>query len=510
MLQVRVLPPEQQQRRWPSWICKPRIFKTMPKLRPYQSALKHDIYAAFRDGNRAVMAQLPTGAGKSVILSAIAKDGDNHKRRVLFLVHRKELVMQLVGHLQHQNLQAEVIMAGYQYRPQHQFQVASIQTLVRREMPRDINLIIIDEAHHATADSYRTVIDNYPDAKVLGVTATPVRTNGSGFRDLFDALVLGPSMQTLIDEGFLVKPEIFASPLKFDLSKVKVTAGDYNERQLYDIMNNEALIGNLVGSWQKRAAGKKTCVFAINVEHSKQIAEQYNAAGINAAHIDGTTPADVREAMLRRFASGEITVLVNCAIVTEGFDVPEIECVQLVRPTKSLALYLQCVGRGLRPATGKTSAIILDHADCVFRHGFPEDERTWTLDGVDKAEQEGRGEIKVRDKETGQVYDPRQLPPHVTEIELVRVEPQKNRFGKMYDLIACERELFMESGMYEADKPNFGRAWYKFLKTVNNKPTVQEIENFCRLANYANGWAWHKKVEFGYLRDKRTKGVVAG
>lgn len=471
-----------------------------------------DYYGFQVDGNGRFLLGDFTVTHNSVILSEIAKDGAGKNRRVLFVVHRKELVMQLVGHLHRQNLQAEVIMAGYQYRPSHPFQVASIQTLVRREMPQDIDLIIVDEAHHCTADSYRTVIDYYPNAKVLGVTATPIRTNGQGFSEMFSKLVLGPSVQTLIDDGFLVKPEIFASPLKFDLSKVKTTAGDYNERELYAMMNNDVLIANLVESWRKHAAGKRTCVFAINVEHSKQICAQYEQAGIAAAHIDGTTPADVREAVLRRFASGEITVLLNCNIVSEGFDVPAIECVQLVRPTKSLALYLQQVGRGLRPIEGKTSAIILDHADCVFRHGFPEDERTWTLDGVDKAEQAERGELKIRDKNTGHVYDPRELPPHIENIELVRVEPQQSRLALMLKLIEREKEAHEQNIWHESyleTKPNFGKAWYSFLKEVK-KPTVRDIDNFQRLAGYAQGWAWHKKVEFGYLTDRRTKGVVTG
>lgn len=466
-------------------------------LRPYQISLKNDVYAAFRDGKRSVLMQLPTGGGKSVVLAAIAQNAQAAGRRVLFIVHRKELVMQLVNHLYKQGVFAEIIMAGCAYKPDADFNVASVQTLVRRDAPKDINLVVIDEAHHATADSYRKILALYPNAKILGVTATPCRSNGKGFDDIFETLVLGPSVKDLIEQGFLVQPRIYASPLKFDLSKVKITGGDYNENQLYALMNQEVLIANLVQSWRKYTEGKKTCVFAINVQHSVDICNQYRAQGIPAAHIDGNTPADKRDYILRQFKTGEIRVLTNCNIISEGFDVPDIEAVQLVRPTKSLALYLQQVGRGLRPSEGKTEAIILDHADNVFKHGFPEQERIWTLDGVQRKETE-HTEIKVKDRETGIVYDPREMPEHVENIELVEVKAENVRASLMNTMLQNSKKFGMKPGY----------AWSDFLRAVG-KPTMGEIDEFGRAAGYSPGWAYHQKVNLGYLQPSPPRKMEA-
>lgn len=463
-------------------------------LRPYQVQLKNDVYNAFRDGKRSVMMQLQTGGGKSVILAAIAQNAQAAGRRVLFIVHRKELVMQLVGHLYNRGIHAEVIMAGCAYRPEADFNVASIQTLTRREAPKDINLVVIDEAHHSTSDSYRKVLALYPEAKILGVTATPCRSNGKGFADIFEHLVLGPSVQSLIEQGYLVPPQIFASPLKFDLSKVKMTAGDYNENQLYALMNQEVLIANLVQSWKKHAYGKKTCVFAINVQHSVDICNQYRAHGIPAAHIDGGTPADTRDRILRQFKTGEIAILTNCNIISEGFDVPDIEAVQLVRPTKSLSLYLQQIGRGLRPAEGKTKAIVLDHADNVFQHGFPEQDRIWTLDGIERENKDR--EIKIKDRETGIVYDPREMPEHVENIELVEVKSSNVRAGMMQTMLENSKRFGMKPGY----------AWHDFVRAVG-KPTMQEIDEFRRAAGYKPGWAYEVKKRLGYVAAPQNNGV---
>lgn len=472
-----------------------------PQLRSYQQSLKNAVYEAFRAGHRAVMMQLPTGGGKSVILSSIGRDAVAAGRRAMYVVHRKELVLQLYQHLRKHGVQPEIIMAGYKHNPHAALHIASIQTLIRRDFPPNIDLIVIDEAHHAVADSYRDVIEAYPRARTLGVTATPIRSNGQGFRDMFSELVIGVSVRQLIEQGFLVQPVVYASPLRFDLSKIRTTRGDYDEQQLYAMMGEDRLIGDLIRTWRKYAYGKRTCVFGINVEHSQRINAQYQAAGIASAHIDGSTPDVIRESILRRFAAGDIIVLCNCNIVSEGFDVPEIECVQLVRPTKSVSLYLQQVGRALRPAAGKLHAIILDHADCVFRHGFPEEERFWSLDATPKrssADAE-RDDIAVVDKATGVVYSPRELPEHIEDIELIRVDTSGQRERVMDNIIRDEMARYQRQAALnpEAKKP-FGRAWMRFLKEVE-KPTVQEIDRFARVAGYKQGWAYYKKKEYGYL-----------
>ncbi|MFP4527697.1 MAG: DEAD/DEAH box helicase [Candidatus Kapaibacterium sp.] len=457
------------------------------QLRPYQIEAKRKVYQAFHE-HRRVLLTLPTGAGKTVLFTDICRDAYERKSRVLVLVHRKELIEQASEKLFRYGLRHGIIQPEYPYTPMRDIQVASVQTLVRRKMPPDIGLVICDEAHHSRANSYRTIYDNYPEAKILGVTATPVRTSGAGFEDLFDDLVVGTSVRELIELGYLVKPQIFANPLRFDLSKVKKTAGDYNEKALYEAMEEKFTYGDLLETWRQKAEGKRTVVFAINLAHSRQIVKTYQEAGIPAEHLDGATGSAERAATLRRFREGETLVLSNVGIVTEGFDVPAIECVQLVRPTKSLGLYLQMVGRGLRPADGKDRAVILDHSDCIFNHGFPESERDWTLKGIKKSKRKTK--IAIRDKKTGKVYENvREAPEirHLDDIELIEISEDSARLR------------FMRDALRDAKTRGFkpGAAWYKFLAKFG-KPEPEDIKLFRQMAGYKPMWEKYRMKEFNY------------
>lgn len=468
--------------------------KPKPQLRYYQINAKNAVYAAFRSGKQSVLLQLQTGGGKSVIFSAVCNDVVARKR-ILLLVHRKELVLQAQEHLYKWGIIADVIMPDYTYMPNARVQVASVQTLVRRlekRPPAPPDLIITDECHHAVASTYREIYSAFPNAHHLGVSATPCRTDGSGLDDIFQELILGPTVGELIANGHLVKPRVFASPLKFDLSRVKTVTGDYDKGQLAELMNKEYLIAGLVESWQKHAYGKRAVVFAVNVAHSEAIAELYRQAGIPAAHIDGTTPDRQRASILRRYAEGEILVLTNCDIVSEGYDVPAIECVQLAAPTQSLARYLQRVGRGLRPLPGKDEAIILDHADCVFTHGFPDKERKWTLQGAKK--QAENTDIRIRDRQTGTIYTPKELPETVSDIELVEVKASDMRRSKMFSLF--------ETAAIAGVSPK--NAWDRFISEVQ-KPMPYEIDDFYMLVrqsghNWQPGWIYYQKKQFGYVK----------
>lgn len=459
------------------------------ELRSYQEETKDKIYSAFVKNNK-IMAQLPTGAGKTILFTSIAKDYTEQGKIVWVLVHRKELIDQTIQKAIKYGIQFSVIQADYIYRAFSKYQVASVPTLVKRldkfkEYEKfQPDLIITDEAHHATAESYRSIYRAFPNAQILGVTATPIRTNGQGFADLFDSLVSGPTLKELINMGYLVKPKIFANSIPFDLKKVKVTAGDYNEKALYNAFEENCTYGDLVKSWRTQANDKLTIVFAINIEHSKNIVKAYREAGISAEHIDGTTPKNERDSILNKFKSGSIKVISNVGIVTEGFDVPACECVQLVRPTKSLALYLQMVGRGLRPANDKENAIILDHANCVYTHGFPEEDRVWTLSGTKKPENKV---TLIRDKKTGEEYEPKELPKHITDIELVELDYDEIRLSFMNQLVETTKRR----------KFKIGYAWHKFLEKYP-LPTKYEIHTFQKIAGYKKQWIKFKYQEFGY------------
>jgi len=351
-------------------------------LRPYQYQGIEAIFNAWRNNIRSVLFQMPTGTGKTVLFSEIVKKGHDHNRKILIVAHRKELIDQIIGKLQSKNVEAGIILAGQKADYSKIVQVASIQTLHRRQHP-DANLIIIDECHHAKAKSYKKLWEIYPVAKFLGVTATPIRLSGAGFDDLFDVLIPSMQVKEFIRQGYLssIKHFIGATP---NLKKVKKRQGDYVTAQLERVMLDNRLMVNLLDSYQKHASHKSTIVFAVNVEHSKHIAKRYQQSGIPAAHIDGTTPQEERKELLEQFKAKKIKVLSNVEIITEGFDFPECEAVQLARPTKSLALYLQMVGRVMRRADGKEHGLILDNAGLWLEHGLPTIDQEWSLRGIEK------------------------------------------------------------------------------------------------------------------------------
>ncbi len=359
----------------------------MTDLRDYQNIVIRDIYREWRSGKRSVLLAMPTGSGKTRTFSEIALDFVNRKERVMLLVHREELLLQAQQTLEKiTKLPVGTIKAGQPLKLDRLIQCASVQTLVKRleqrqiELPH-ISLAIVDEAHLSLAPSYLKILDSLPQAHVLGVTATPSRLDGRGFDRIYEALVLGPSVSELIWHGYLADYDVLAPDSFLPQEGVRITGGDFNAGDLATQIDRRYVAGRAIDAYLKHAAGKRCVVFAINIDHAKAIAASYQEAGIAAEHVDSETPTKERRAILARFRSGTTKVLTNVNLFTEGFDLPEIEVVQLCRPTQSVALHLQMVGRGLRPkSTGK--ALILDHAGNCLRLGGPKATRSWTLQGI--------------------------------------------------------------------------------------------------------------------------------
>jgi len=352
------------------------------QLRSYQQQAVLDLRNAFRFGYRAPLLCLPTGGGKTIVFTVIAQASANRGRRVLILVHRRELLRQASAKLTAVGLDHGLIAAGILPSPAA-VQVASVQTIVRRLSGMDWqpDLIIIDEAHHATAGQWERTLQHWPDAYRLGVTATPCRLDGRGLRSAFDHLVLGPSVAQLINAGFLSHSRIYAPPVVADLSSLRTRAGDYANDQAAAAMDRPTVTGDAIGHYQRLAAGQQAIAFCCNVVHAESVCAAFQAAGIAAQLLLGTTID--RDQVVQQFAAGAVRVLVTVDVVSEGFDIPAASVAILLRPTKSLGLYLQQVGRVLRPAPGKQHALILDHVGNVTRHGFPDDHREWTLeDGI--------------------------------------------------------------------------------------------------------------------------------
>lgn len=353
------------------------------QLRWYQQLAVSDLRLAMRT-NQSALLVMPTGAGKTVVFTEIAQLAKAKGKKVLVLVHRRELVRQASDKLTNAGVSHGIISAGF-LPTESTVQVASVQTLVRRlnKLTETPDLIIIDEAHHAVAGSWGKVISNFPEAKLVGVTATPARLDGRGLGSHFSTLVQGPSVAQLAGSGFLSPHKVFAPPIKADLSNVKTRAGDYAKDQLSNAMDRPSIIGDAVSHYRRLADGLPAIAFCCSIKHATSVCESFAAGGYRARLVTGDMPMDERDDAISGLADGRTQVLCSVDVVSEGTDVPAVSCAILLRPTMSEALYLQQVGRILRPQPGKI-AIVLDHVGSTVRHGFVDDVRDWSLDAKAK------------------------------------------------------------------------------------------------------------------------------
>ena len=338
------------------------------QLRPYQEDLVQRVRQAYLRGKQAPCIVLPCGGGKSCIVAEIAKRTTAKNNEVLFLVHRRELCQQI---------EATFRWWGVDM---HKCKVMMVQTAARRteKLPYPA-LIITDENHHSKANSYRKVYDAFPKAKRVGVTATPIRLDGSGLADVNDELIVGVSANWLIDHKCLAPYDYYA-PSLIDLKGITIKKGDYDISQTEKAMIKKAIFGDVISCYNKLAKGRQAICYCVSVAYSKMMAEHFSKAGIEAAHIDGTTPPIERMEIVEKFRRGALDVLCNVDLISEGFDVPDCECAILLRPTQSLTLYIQQSMRCMRYRKGKR-AVIIDHVGNYARFGLPDMDREWTLEG---------------------------------------------------------------------------------------------------------------------------------
>lgn len=356
-------------------------------LRQYQRALVDAIRATLRSGKRRVLAYLPTGAGKTRVATAITQMTlAKSTGRVIVLANRKQLVHQFAAALRAAGLDVGIAQGENTAGLHHRVVVCSIDTIHARSYTFEhVALFIIDEAHAvAGSEKYRTLLFRYNRVPVIGLSATPfARGLGKPYpelagRPLFEELIVGATVQQLVDDGFLTDLEIYC-PSAPDMTGAKTSRTaegeqDYRQADIDEAADKPELVGDIIRHWLKLAGGVKTIVFASSIAHSKHIVEQFRAAGVTAEHLDCYMDDDTRADILKRFERGDFTVLSNVALLSEGFDVPDTACMILARPTKSLTRFLQMVGRVLRPAPGKTHALLLDHSGSVERIGHPFDD----------------------------------------------------------------------------------------------------------------------------------------
>lgn len=357
------------------------------RLRDYERDGVDKIESAWKTCRRVLYA-LPTGGGKTVVASTVVKRARRSGGRVLWLAHRRELVNQAVKSLVDADVSQDdigvVMGTDSRARSSAPFQVGSIDTVRRRDVDQ-ADYVVVDEAHHAPAKSWRGVIDEQTSAKVLGLSATPYRLDGRGLEDVFDHLVCGPSPKALIEAGWLARPKVFAPEdgLLPNLAGLRTIAGDFEQSELSLRSNRREIVGGIVEHWARLSDGRRTVAFAVDVAHATSIAKAFTEVGVRAEVLTGDTKSIERDAILRRLALGETQVVANCQVLTEGWDAPSVKCAILARPTKSESLYVQTTGRLLRPWEGVTP-LVLDHAGNAYLHRLPHSDRVFSLRGSRK------------------------------------------------------------------------------------------------------------------------------
>jgi superfamily II DNA or RNA helicase len=367
------------------------------QLRPYQTKIIEEVRQEFKRGNKAVVLCLATGAGKTALTAEMIKTCTAKDMKSWFCVHRRELVKQVVLALEKAGVEHDIVANGFIETRGAQVKVCSIgalRTRLKRMMPP--NLIVIDEAHHARAKSYAALFTSFPKAYQIGLTATPERLDGQGLGQYYKVIVKGPSVRELIAQGYLSDYRIFAPPGGIDTEGLHTRAGDFAKEELNARADKPTITGNALNEYLKHAMGKRAVAFCTSVANSQKTVAMFMANGVQAVHVDGETPMAVRDEAIRLFSQGKIQVLGNVDLFGEGFDLPTLECVILLRPTQSIGLYRQQVGRALRPSDGKSHAIILDHAGNVARHGLPEDVIEWRLEGRSREAVKAEAQVKVR------------------------------------------------------------------------------------------------------------------
>ena len=471
-------------------------------LRPYQNKAIEDIRHHFSKGKKRILLVAPKGSGKTVIASSMMQKAKERSKFNLFVAHRRELVMQCSRKLSDFGLNHGVIMAEKSPNAMADIQVASIQTFASRKDRDDFikpnaDIVILDEAHRSVSGQFTELLKVYPNSFIIGLTATPIRNDGRGLGNIYEEIVECGSIKELTEQGYLVPNRIVAPSIP-DLQKIRLVAGDYEKRALDRKMNTRKLVGDIVSHWIKYGENRATVVFATSIAHSKHIANIFRQNGVSSGHIDSEMNELDRETQLSNLNSGKIKVLSNCQILTEGWDQPKISCVIIARPTKSYPMYLQMIGRTLRPYPNKKDTLIIDHSGCVYEHGFPEDAGNWTL---------STKKPKTRDR----IKDPIQ-PIEKQPFTCVRCDTV---YAPNRDDYACPNCALIPTKKERIVLISEGR----LVEMPKIKPNANDKQNFyaqllfyCRQKGYKEGWASHTfKQKYGHFpHNKKTFPIATG
>lgn len=461
------------------------------QLRGYQQELITKIRQSLASGHRRIIVQSPPRTGKTVVMAEIARRTTDKGNRICFIIHRKEVLDQAKATFQEQGVNPNLLEAGM------------VQSLTRHvDKMRPPEVILIDEAHHALAKSYTRILEAFPAAYVLLFTATPVRTGRNQLDQIADDIIVGKSIKELTEQGFLAPFKYYAAKDKdVDDQKLrKSSTGDYVTASIEDAVSHK-IYSHTVDEYLEKADGKQAVVYTYSVEAANHLAREFNARGITAEAIDATTPAQVRDTAVQKFRDQQLKVLVNVNLFTEGIDLPNVDCVIMVRPTMSLALYMQFSMRCLNPRPGKT-AVIIDQVGNWERFGLPNADRDWEALAKSKAKAAKslkRSEIQVIQcpdcfgvVEKSEVED--NTCPLCGYSPLVKkrdYEEQKADLVEIADSDQVKRIKKIISDQVMLDVST---------KRVDQLQSRKEFEAYAKLYGYKPGWVW-------YMWDKKRKGI---
>lgn len=464
----------------------------MLRLRDYQETGIEQLREAFAQGIRRACYTAPCGAGKTAMVIFMASSAALMGKRTLFLTHRVELQDQAAEAFQSSGVHFGIISPRTPMT-QDRIQLGSVQTVVRRiEKITAPDLIICDEHHHSVAKTWLKIFTQWPDAFVVGLTATPQRIDGKGLKEVSDILIEGPTTKELIQQGYLAPYRYYAPPQKFSMENIKTKMGDYDQKQVAEAVDKSVIIGDAVQHYQKLADGKRAIVYCASVAHSKHVAQQFTEAGYKSAHLDGETHPIERRRITSDFRSGKLQIISNCDIVSEGYNCPGAEVVILLRPTQSVTLFLQQATRGMRPdkENPEKVSLILDHVSNVSRHGLPDSDREWTLEGATKEKNASKSEFPVR--QCPRCYNTHRPAPicdlcgYVYPIEeRAELEQKKGELSEVISIEKLERK--------------------QAIKKARNVTTLEEI---AMKAGYSPFWVKRmcdlKRIPFGGMAVERT------
>jgi superfamily II DNA or RNA helicase len=439
----------------------------------------------------------PTGSGKTVLFAHIAEGAAAKGKRVLVLLHRIELVRQTVAKLAAFGVTAGLITARRTERLEAGVVVAAVQTLDRcKTEVGKVDLVVVDEAHHAVAGTWERVLGRFESARVLGVTATPERLDGQGLGDVFEVMVEGPDVAWLAERGHLAKARAFGRLAAIeDLKAIRTRRGDFDRKALAELMLRLPVTEAAVADYVALGEGRPAFAFCVGRHHAEVVAQAFAAAGVPAASLDGSASPDEREAVLEAFRVGTVKVLVSCDLLTEGFDAPEAGVAILLRPTRSRALHRQIVGRVLRPKADGQAALLLDYSGNLLAHGLPDMAVRWSLEGREEMPREPRELVKLCPGCEAVVPMAASACPECGHA-FADAQPREIEGMAPGAITAIDHEAILRL----REMP--------YAQVLASARTFDDLKRIAAVRGYADGWVYRAAKELGIAIPQRERGAL--